>query len=104
MTVSSIILDLRGPNPIITNPNIVSMTVDTCPTVEVIAVTNICEWIQYKGGWNEIAAYDIMTLVDAYLGLINIGYTVRMQDINGCVAYYLGLLDSGNSFTGCSFT
>ncbi len=95
MTVSSIILDLRE------RPNIVDMTVE-CQIINV-TVTNICEWIQYKGGWDAIATYDIMLLVDAYLNLVNLEFTVRMQDINGCIAYYLGLLNSGNSFTGCSF-
>lgn len=74
------------------------------PYGSITEVFTICSWITSKGGWNAITAYDIMLLVDAYLELINLGYTVRMQDINGTIAYYLDILDSGNDFTGCSFT
>lgn len=102
MTVSSIILDLRGPIPIITNPNIVGMPV-SCPTVEVIAM-DICTWITSLGGWQTITAYDIMTLVRGYLGQTNLGFTITMAYINGAIAYYLDMLDSGNNFIGCSPT
>jgi len=64
----------------------------------------ICTWITSKGGWQAIAAYDIMILVSAYLGQTNLGFTVEMAHINGAIAYYLNMLDSGNNFTGCSFT
>ncbi len=83
---------------------IVGLTVDA-PVVDLVIIpTDICEWIISRGEWHAITAYDIMLLVDAYLGLINFGFTVRMQDINGCIAYYLNILESGNSFTGCLFT
>jgi hypothetical protein len=75
-----------------------------CTKSITVAIADICQWIISRGGWAAITAYDIMLLVDAYLGLINFGFIVRMQDINGAIAYYLNLLDSGNSFTGCSFT
>ncbi len=75
-----------------------------CTKSITVAIPDICEWIISRGGWQAITAYDIMLLVDAYLGLINFGFTVRMQDINGAIAYYLGILSSGNMFTGCSFT
>ncbi len=75
-----------------------------CTKSVTIEFVNICSWIISIGGWTQITAYHIMLLVDAYLGHINLGYTVRMQDILGAIAYYLNMLDSGNNFTGCSFT
>ena len=106
MTVSSIILDLHGPTPIITNPNISgpdisSMTVLPCPTIDVAAM-DICAWITSKGGWTNLAIFDIMTLVSAYLGQTNLGFTVTIAYIQGAIAYYLGRLSSGNSSTGCT--
>ena len=68
------------------------------------SVTDICTWITSKGGWTNITSYDIMILVNAYLNLIPIGFPVTMAHILGAISYYLHILDSGNSFTGCSFT
>ncbi len=106
MTVSSIILDLRGSAPMIINPNIPnisSMTVLPCPTVDVAAM-DICAWITSKEGWTGLHIFDIMTLVSAYLGQINLGFTIATAHIMGTVAYYLNNLASGNSLTDCSFT
>lgn len=75
-----------------------------CQNVTVFTTLDICNWILSVGGWTAVRAYHIMLLVDAYLLHISLGYTVRMQDINGAIAYYLGFLDSGNMFTGCVFT
>jgi hypothetical protein len=76
-----------------------------CQNVTAFATgVDICNWIISIGGWDAINTYHIMLLVDAYLGLINLGYTVRMQDINGAIAYYLNWTDSGDTYTGCSFT
>jgi len=69
-----------------------------------VSVIDICAWILSKGGWQSIVAYDIMTLVTAYLGQTSLGFTVTMAHINGAIAYYLGFLSSGNTFTGCAFT
>ncbi len=74
-----------------------------CQNVTVFPVIDICNWIISIGGRTAITAYHIMTLVRGYLGQISLGYTVRMQDINGAIAYYLGWLDSGDMFTGCVF-
>ncbi len=74
-----------------------------CQNVTVFTTLDICNWIISVGGWTQITAYHIMLLVDAYLGLINLGFTVRMQDILGAIAYYLDFLSSGNAFTGCEF-
>ena len=73
-----------------------------CVKSVTIEAADICTWITSKGGWQAIAAYDIMTLVSAYLGQTNLGFTVEMAYINGAIAYYLNMLDSGNNFTGCS--
>jgi len=75
-----------------------------CQNVTVFDTVDICNWIISVGGWDAITAYHIMLLVDGYLGLIDLGYTVRMQDILGAIAYYLGFLGSGDTFTGCVFT
>lgn len=75
-----------------------------CQNVTVFGIVDICNWIISIGGWDAITAYHIMLLVDAYLGLINLGYTVRMQDILGAIAYYLGFLGSGDTFTECVFS
>jgi hypothetical protein len=69
-----------------------------------ILLTGICEWILSKGGWQNVAVFDIMTLVGAYLGQTNLGFTVTSAHIMGCVAYYLDNKPSGNSLTGCTFT
>lgn len=74
-----------------------------CQNVTVFQVVDICNWITSIGGWTAITAYHIMTLVRAYLLQINLGYTVTMAHINGAIAYYLGWLDSGNTFTTCAF-
>lgn len=44
-----------------------------------------------------------MTLVSAYLGQTNLGFTITVTHIIGAVAYYLNNPSSGNSLTGCSF-
>ncbi len=103
MIIQPITLDMCRPDLIIIDPNIASMQTIPCININVSAA-DVCTWITSKGGWQTIAAYDIMTLVSAYLGQINLGFTVEMRYINGAIAYYLNMLDSGNNFTGCSFT
>lgn len=77
--------------------------VDQCVTVDVISPENIpvCLWITSKGGWTNIAVFDIMTLVSAYLGNVNLGFPVAIAHIMGCVSYYLDNKPSGDSLTGC---
>lgn len=101
MTVQPITLDISRLSTVTIDPNIASMAIP-CTNVDVLSV-DICNWITSIGGWTQITAYHIMSLVDAHLELANLGYTVRMEDINGTIAYYLGFLDSGNMFTGCIF-
>ena len=83
------------------------MTVTPCPPPSCnfsIVISDICAWITSRGGWTNLAVFDIMTLVSAYLRRTNLGFTVTISHIMGVVAYYLGNLSSGNSLTGCSFT
>ncbi|OGT36560.1 MAG: hypothetical protein A3F11_00460 [Gammaproteobacteria bacterium RIFCSPHIGHO2_12_FULL_37_14] len=75
-----------------------------CTKSVTIIPTDICTWITSKGGWNNLRIFDIMTLVSAYLGQTNLGFTITIAYIMGAVAYYLNNLQSGNSLTRCSFT
>jgi hypothetical protein len=87
----------------ITNSNMLHMQQQAqCITINVSAM-NICSWVTSKGGWTNIAVFDIMTLVSAYLGQTNLEFTVTISHIMGTVAYYLDNIQSGNSLTGCSF-
>jgi hypothetical protein len=86
-----------------TGDHLICADPNLCTTINVSNVT-ICSWITSKGGWQHLAVFDIMTLVGAYLGQTNIGFTVTSAHIMGCVAYYLNNMPSGNSLTGCSFT
>ncbi|MFH1769087.1 MAG: hypothetical protein ABH833_00275 [Parcubacteria group bacterium] len=67
-------------------------------------ISNICSWITGLGGRTAITAYNIMSLVSAYSGATNVGFTVTASHIMGVVAYYSGNVSSGNSLTGCAFT
>jgi hypothetical protein len=62
-----------------------------------------CSWVLSKGGPTNIAVFDIMTLVSAYLGHADVGFPVTIAHIMGAVAYYLGNVLSGDSLTGCTF-
>ncbi len=98
-------INLTGYQPKSDNFSIIAGMLTQIEAGDLILIpTDICTWIISLGGLTAITAYDIMLLVDAYLELTNFGFTVRMQDVNGAIAYYLNMLDSGNSFTGCSFT
>jgi len=64
---------------------------------------DVCAWFLEKGGWDDLAAYDIMTLVKSYAGQENIGFSVTSAYIMGAIAYYSGNKSSGNQLAGCSF-
>ena len=64
---------------------------------------DMCEWITGIGGWDNLVAYNIMTLVRAYAGKEDIGLEVGSSDIMGSIAYYSGNIESGNRLTGCNF-
>lgn len=81
------------------------MTAGQTTIVDVtLAAMDICAWIISRGGWTNLAIFDIMTLVSAYLQQTNLGFPVTVAYIMGTVAYYLNNLPSGNSSAGCSFT
>ena len=63
MTVNPITLDLRDYGQIM-NSNIANMQAIPCVNVSV-SVMDICAWIASKGGWTNVAVFDIMTLVSA---------------------------------------
>jgi len=68
-----------------------------------VVSVEICDWVSGKDGWDDLAAFDIMTLVKSYAGQENIGFSVTSAYIMGAIAYYSGNRSSGNQLTGCSF-
>lgn len=74
-----------------------------CKLVYTVVTVDICNWIISRGGWANLAIFDIMQMISAYLGQINLGFTVTISYIMGAVSYYLGRLASGNTQTGCTF-
>lgn len=110
----NIITDATGPSfeYTFTDPGIYTVThegFDICDlscvsmtkTVEVLSL--VCSWIISRGGWHLVSAFDIMTLVSAYSGQQNLGFTVSSAYIMGAVAYYSDNIVSGNNLTGCNF-
>lgn len=71
--------------------------------VQGAGAANICAWITNKGGAGDLSIAEIMELVDARLGIKDIGFTPTNQQIMGAVDYRLGFISSGNSKTGCSY-
>lgn len=83
-----------------------SSCVGGIPCIESCSITiieTICSWISGKGGLTGITVPNIFELVDAYIGMINIGFFPMVPEIMGCVDYYLGFISSGNMKTGCVF-
>lgn len=103
MTVNPLILDPNGFNQT-ENYNIANMDDQIpCITINVSQSDEICAWITSKGGAANVAVFDIMTLVSAYLEQANLGFVVTISHIMGAVAYYLDNAPSGDSLTGCAF-
>jgi len=50
------------------------------------------EWIQMKGGPSAITSSDVYEIIDAYLGLIDLGFTVTSSDVYTVIDCYLGLI------------
>jgi hypothetical protein len=71
--------------------------------MKVAGASDICLWVASKGEATNLAVFDIMTLVSAYLGQADVGFPVTIAYIMGSVAYYLGKVQSGDSLTGCAF-
>jgi hypothetical protein len=101
MAVHPITLDLRGSDQI-EYSNIAYMTPAQCININVSQV-GICSWIVSKGGITGITIPGIFELVDAYIGIANIGFIPTITEILGAVDYYLGFTTSGNTETGCSY-
>ena len=64
----------------------------------------ICTWIEQKGGWNNLTSADLLELLDAYLGVKDIGFKPTYSEVLGCFYYYRGWLHLGNLKTGCNFS
>ena len=73
-------------------------TPTTTPTVTPTPTTK-CEWFSDH---MPIKSVDIMDLVEAYLGIRDLGWAVTAMDIMGAVAYYLDNKSEGDALTGCS--
>lgn len=73
-------------------------------TKSVTVEADICAWIMTKGGIVGITIPGIFELVDAYIGIGDVGFIPTITEILGVVDYYLGFTVSGNTKTGCSST
>lgn len=71
---------------------------------QIVVTAPVCDWISGVGGWQELATFDIMDLIQGYLNIKNLGFTVSTAHIMGAIAYYNNQLSSGNTLTGCEFT
>lgn len=63
----------------------------------------ICDWIIKKGGIHSLTIPYIFELIYAYQGFKDIGFVPTIKEIMGCIYYFLGYTDSGNTNTGCNF-
>jgi len=70
----------------------------------IIVTAPVCDWISSVDGWQELATIDIMNLIQGYLNIIDLGFTVSTAHIMGAIAYYNNQMSSGNALTGCEFT
>lgn len=64
----------------------------------------MCDWISDVGGWQAVATFDIMDLIQGYLNIKDIGFDITTAHIMGAIAYYNNQLSSGNTLTGCDLT
>ena len=67
------------------------------------SIYDFCQWVEDKGGPEFITAFDIMQLVQAYLGMEDLGFEVTAILIMASVVYYLGYISQGNDMSGCDF-
>jgi len=67
------------------------------------SIYDFCQWVEDKGGPDFITSFDIMQLVQAYLGLEDLGFEVTAILIMASVVYYLGYISQGNDMSGCDF-
>ena len=69
----------------ITNLDTITLTPTAAPPV------GFDDWVAKKGGKNAITGGNISELLDAYIGLEDVGFTVTGADVNKVADYYLGL-------------
>jgi len=67
------------------------------------STATICTYIESSGGPAGLSIPEINTLVDAYIGFVNLGFTPTIPHILGAVDYMNGFIASGNSKTGCNY-
>lgn len=89
-----------------------SRTTDSCSPPQIVTdispctinitspTSSLCTWIVSP---SNLTIPQIITLVNSYLGLGNVGFAVTIPQIMGVVYYYMGLTSSGNTMTGCNF-
>jgi len=101
----TLILRLAGYQDFTTTITISAGITTTPPTAQLVPtvqVATICTWIPANGGIHPMPVANISSLISAYLGYSNAGFTVSASHISGAISYYLGYVASGNSMAGCS--
>ncbi len=91
--------------------NVVHTVKNSCNTIasecglnQVNVIYPICKWITDNGGVYPFQIANVSALKSAYLGFAPIlGLTVTISHISGAKSYYLNIISSGNSLTGCDF-
>jgi len=63
----------------------------------------ICQYIESLGGVDSISMFDVLDVLGAYKGDMDIGFTPGMFDVMGIIAYYKGDRISGDELTGCTW-
>jgi len=94
--------DSKAPTVIVAGTTITGYLAPSSQTTPTPSPSSgICDWITSKGGKSNLGSFDISTLVMAYLGFENLGFQVTSAHISGCIMYYLGVTNEGDTLTGC---
>jgi len=64
--------------------------------------TDVCSYIESLGGADSIGMFDVLDVLGAYKGDVDIGFTPGIFDVLGVIAYYKGDHTSGDELTGCT--
>ena len=64
--------------------------------------TDVCSYIEHIGGIESVGVFNILDIIGAYKGDMNIGFTPGLYDVMGAIAYYKGDHTSGDELTGCT--
>lgn len=86
----------------ITPPGIVISGISILVYLKELLV-NTCAWVTDLGGWEAVAAFDIMALIKGYSGEEDVGFNVTSATIMGAIAFYSGNVESGNNLMECNF-